>query len=205
MDANPGAREHWMVRWTFLGVAGDLATPLLFAVLTFVALGWRTAFVASGVLLLGYAALLWTREFPSRAAIAPARALVPIRSAVGLLGAERLLGRARPLPLLAAFSALGAVAYVGWVFAPTVAASGAMLFVVGLLTAPLYPLAKAQAYRSLPDQAGMVNAVGRVFAPLDLAVPLGLGLVADHVGLVAALLLLVAQPVGLFWIAVRDR
>ena len=38
MDANPGAREHWMVRWTLLGVAGDLATPLLFAALTLVGL-----------------------------------------------------------------------------------------------------------------------------------------------------------------------
>ena len=83
--------------------------------------------------------------------------------------------------------------------------SGALFFGVGLTTAPLYPLAKAQAYRSLPDQAGMVNAVGHVFQPLDIVVPLILGVIADRFGLVPALLLLAAQPAGLLWIALRSR
>jgi FSR family fosmidomycin resistance protein-like MFS transporter len=263
MDANPGARERWMLRWTLSGVAGDLATPVLFAALALFALGWRTAFVTCGFLLLAYAALLWTRDFPERSTPGPGEKVIPIRtavaaalgnrrllrwlfgvwlcglldetlvafgtlhmrdhlgagttersallvlwtigSAIGLVATERLLERFRPLPLLAACSVLGVVVYVAWVFAASVAVSGVLFFGVGLLTAPLYPLAKAQAYRALPDQAGMVNAVAHVFKPLDILLPLALGLIADRFGLAAALVVLAAQPAGLFWIAIRSR
>ncbi len=260
MEANPDARERWMLRWTLSGVAGDLATPALFAGLAFLTLGWRTAFVASGALLLAYAALLWTREFPTSpserteepvsirtavvAALRNRRLLVWLlgvwlcglldetlvafstlhmrdglgattheRSAllvlwtlgggVGLVLAQVLLRRVSPLPLLASCAGAGVVTYVGWVLAPSITVSGVLFFGVGLTTAPLYPLAKAQAYRSLPDQAGMVNAVGHVFQPLDIVVPLILGVIADRFGLVPALLLLAAQPAGLLWIALR--
>ena len=57
-----------------------------------------------------------------------------------------------------------------------------------MFAAPLYPLAKAQAYRALPDQSDMVNAVGSAFIPLDLLTPLFLGFVADQFGLVITLL-----------------
>jgi hypothetical protein len=63
----------------------------------------------------------------------------------------------------------------------------------------------AQAYRTLPDQAGMVSALGHLFFPLTLALPFVLGTIADHVGLVATLLVLTAQPVGLFVLAVAGR
>jgi len=40
-----------------------------------------------------------------------------------------------------------------------------------------------------------------LFAPLTLALPYGLGWVADHAGVLAALALLAAQPVGLVALA----
>lgn len=126
-------------------------------------------------------------------------------SMVGLAIADRLLARVRPLRLLRACAAGGAAAYVAWVFAPSVAASSVLLFLTGLLCAPLYPIAMAQAYRALPGQPGMVNAMGHLFGPLDLLAPLLLGAVADSFGLAAALALLGAQPMGLLLISLRAR
>lgn len=76
---------------------------------------------------------------------------------------------------------------------------------VGTATAPLYPIAKARAYRALPGQSGMVNALGHIFGPATLALPLFLGFVADQFGLVTALLILAAQPAGLLLIGLTAR
>jgi hypothetical protein len=46
---------------------------------------------------------------------------------------------------------------------------------------------------------------GHVFAPLGLALPWLLGLVADRAGTVAALALLIAQPIGLVALAAATR
>ena len=75
------------------------------------------------------------------------------------------------------------------------------MFATGLFEGCLYPLAKAQAYRALPGRSGMLNAVAHVFTPPDAALPLLLGLLADQLGLIVALTILLVQPVGLFCIA----
>ena len=49
----------------------------------------------------------------------------------------------------------------------------------------------------------MVIALAHIFTPLHIALPLLLGWVADRFGLVPTLLLLSAQPIGLFLIALR--
>jgi MFS family permease len=125
--------------------------------------------------------------------------------AVGLAAAERLLRRADPLALLRAACAGCGVAYAAWVFAESLAASVALFVAVGFFAAPLYPIALAQAYRALPGRAATVNAVGQLFAPLELAVPILLGFVADAAGLRAALLLLLVQPLALLALAWRRR
>ena len=63
-DASRDTLERMLVRWTFSGALGDLATPSLIAVAAVFASGWRTSFVAVGAVLIAYAALLWTRRFP---------------------------------------------------------------------------------------------------------------------------------------------
>ena len=50
----------------------------------------------------------------------------------------------------------------------------------------------------------MVNAMAHIFTPLDFLLPLLLGLVADRFGLLPALAVLIAQPVGLFLLASRS-
>ncbi len=64
MDAHPRHRERMMVRWTLAGALGDLATPGFLLLCGLLGGGWRLGFAAVGALLIGYAALLWTRAFP---------------------------------------------------------------------------------------------------------------------------------------------
>jgi len=120
----------------------------------------------------------------------------------GLLAAERMLdASANPLRLLRRACALCAAFYLTWLLATGLMASALLLAGVGFFAAPLYPIAKAQAYRALPGQSGLVVASGQLFAPLELAVPLVLGLLADRFGLIVALTLLIAQPLGLLALA----
>jgi fucose permease len=120
---------------------------------------------------------------------------------VGLVITERLLARFEPLRLLRVAGGAGAVAYVAWIFAPSLAWSATLLGIVGLVAAPLYPIAQARAYRALPGRSGMVNAAAALFVPLDLTLPFILGLIADHIGLPVALAMLGLQPLGLAVIA----
>jgi len=121
----------------------------------------------------------------------------PIGGAIGILICERLARRLGPARLLAMFAAACGVAFVLWIAAAAPAVSAALMLLVGVTAAPLYPLACAQAYAALPGRSGAVLAAGHLFTPLSLALPFLLGMVADRCGVVAALLLLVAQPIGL--------
>jgi MFS family permease len=263
MDTAPTEREKWMTRWTLMGMLGDLGTPLLFAALALLSLGWREAFLVTGGLILAYTAVLGTQRFPrpaheTREALPPVREVigaalrnrrllvwlfgvwlcglldeilvafgalhlghtlgadVATRSAVlaclmvgalvGLLATDRLLSRGMPPLRLLRFAGFScALVYAAWVFAPDVWSSALLMAGVGACSAPLYPIAQAQAYRALPGQSGMVNAVSSIFGPLTIALPWALGLLADHLGLVVALLVLGLQPVGLLLIALRER
>jgi MFS family permease len=124
----------------------------------------------------------------------------------GLIATDRLLRRIDPLRLLRWAGASCAACYLAWIIAPGVLASGVLLTAVGFFAAPLYPIAKAQAYRALPGQSGLVIAGAQLFAPFELALPLLIGLAADAFGLSVALMLLVLQPLGILAIAVTlDR
>jgi MFS family permease len=116
---------------------------------------------------------------------------------VGLVVVDRLLVVADPLKLLILSSACGAGAYLLWVGSPGLWLSGFFMALTGFLCAALYPIAQAQAYRALPGQSGMVNAVGQLFTPLNVVTPFLLGMAADRWGLTVTLVLLVAQPIGL--------
>lgn len=263
MDQHPEQRERMLTRWTLLGAMGDLATPALFAALSWVALGWRAAFAISALGALALALGLLRHPFPDewtheddnpawplfeavRAALqnralcrwllaawlcnlldeivvafgalylrdqfgadATARSIVLMSFMVGaLLGLallDRLLRHYQPISLLRLCAAGAGIAYLAWIVAPTLLVSTGCFFITGLFASPLYPLVKAQAYRALPEQSGMVNAVGSAFLPLDLITPLFLGFVADRFGLVIALLLLSVQPLVLLWFSLRWR
>ncbi len=120
---------------------------------------------------------------------------------LGLLTTDRLLRSHEPLKVLRWACVACAISYACWLFAPGLVASALLLGATGFFGAALYPIVKARAYRALPRQSGMVNAVSHIFTPLEIALPLGLGLVADVFGLTAALVVLIAQPVGILVLA----
>jgi MFS family permease len=123
---------------------------------------------------------------------------------LGRVFLDRLLSRFEPLKLLIFACAGTVISYVAWLAASDPISSGAWMFASGLFAGSLYPIAKAQAYRALPGRSGMLNAMAHIFTPLDLALPLALGFVADRFGLLPALAILLAQPVGLFVIALTQ-
>lgn len=120
-----------------------------------------------------------------------------IGGGVGLVALDRLLVARSERSLLLASSIGCAIAFLIWVFAPVLWLSVALMAVVGMFAAPLYPLAAAQAYARRPDASGSVLAAQSLFTPLGLALPFLVGVIADRAGTYVALLVLVAQPVGL--------
>ncbi len=124
---------------------------------------------------------------------------------IGLIALERLLLRRGELSLLIWFSAATAASFVAWIAAPTAWTSVLLIAPVGFFAAPLYPLAAAQAFARRPDQSGTVLAAGHLFTPFGLALPWLIGVIADRAGTHVALVVLVAQPLGLIVLAVRQR
>ncbi len=126
----------------------------------------------------------------------------------GMLGAvllERCASRFRPSTLLAV-SGLGcAVAYSAWLVATTWLTSAFALGVAGLFATAHYPLLRARAFAALPERPNVVLAAGSLFGSLDLTLPLLVGAVADGPGLFAAMLVLLAQPLGVLLAAVAAR
>lgn len=117
-----------------------------------------------------------------------------LAGAVGAALTERLLPRFGPRIVLAACAALCVVALAGWLTADSVVASAAWLALLGVVDAPLYPLAKARAYAESPDRPGLVGAIDTLFVPVEIVAPVAIGFVAAALGLLPALALLALQP-----------
>src|SRR5262249_4619301 len=109
---------------------------------------------------------------------------------VGLALVDRLVERAGPRRVLALSCVGCTLALGGWLASGSLVTNVASLFFVGVLAAPQYPIAKAQAYRAAPGRGAVVNAIGQAFTVLDLVIPIALGAVADSAGLAAALALI---------------
>jgi len=267
MDADPENRERRMAQWTLAGSVGDLAAPVVLWVGHASGLGWRAAWVATGVLLLIEAAImatvrvpgpqptvqgvpeaaadtadevrdgfreqvrllarypalflwlfgavlcslmdetlvtllaLWLRESGASSAAATGMMLaLTAGGMVGLLILDRLLISFSVRALLVV-SALGAAAFFALACSVgvwEVAIVG--MFVAGAFMAAHYPLVQAQAYRCLPERSGLVAAAAQAMGPVELALPVLVGLLADRIGAHAALLALLAQPLGLLFV-----
>jgi fucose permease len=124
---------------------------------------------------------------------------------LGLVATDRLLHRVDPLRLLV-FAGVACVVVVAvWLQVRSIPISIALLFVIGAVVAPLYPICAARAYAAKPGEPGLVAAVDQLFAWVPVVAPLVLGLIADRWGVVAALVLLMAQPIGVAWVALSRR
>jgi predicted MFS family arabinose efflux permease len=124
-----------------------------------------------------------------------------VGGAVGLALTDRLLARVKPLHLLIATSIATAVVFVLWLGVRSIPASVILLGLIGLFCSPLYPICAARAYAARPGQAGLVAAMDQLFAPVPVIAPLLVGFVADRAGIVAALAILLLQPIGVMLVA----
>jgi MFS family permease len=125
--------------------------------------------------------------------------------ALGLALLDRVLKRTPELRVLAAAAAGCAIAYTAWMIAPTPLWGVIAMVPVGICVGPLYPLASAQAYAARPGSSGLVLAASHLFTPLGLAIPFGLGAIADVAGTRVALVVLLVQPVALCILAIRQH
>ena len=251
MDSFPEQRAWLMARWTLLGALGDIGTPVFVAVLAWSTLGWRTAFVVVGLLILvqAFALLrapnplpepeedepgLWEvlRELASErlmflwlfasalcglpdevfvafgglyllhvfqadtAARSSVLACFMAGGVLGVVALERALARGvRSRRLLVGASAMAAVTFIGWMAAPSLPISAVAIAGVGFFAAQLWPLTETEAYDAWPGSATQVEVASYVFAPIQLAVPLLIGLVAETWGIGWALGVLLLQPI----------
>lgn len=172
-------------------------------------MGWLAAATACTLLdeiLVAFAALhLRLDRGASEASIGVVAAIWAIGCALGLWLTERSLPRVAPRRLLGWGAAGCTIAALAWWAMPTLTTAAVGLGVLGLCSAPLYPIAKAQAYAAVPGRAALVGAASQVFVVVELAAPWGLGLVGDAVGLRAALGLLACGPIVLLTAALWSR
>jgi fucose permease len=122
----------------------------------------------------------------------------------GVLGAllnERLLGRWSPQRLML-LSGMGSISCLAlFIAAPSAPIACAALLLLGVSASPHYPLIQATAYELLPNQPGVVNALGQLFVALEMFLPLAVGAIAEHFGLGAALASLMLEPLILLLVA----
>jgi len=124
---------------------------------------------------------------------------------VGALLLERFASGLRPSTLLA-MSGLGCVAAYGvWLGATGWVGSALALGAAGMFASAHYPLLRARAFAALPERPHLVLAAGSLFSAFDMVLPLLVGLVADGAGVFAALLMLLAQPLGVVLAALAAR
>jgi hypothetical protein len=141
---------------------------------------------------------VWMRErFASDSAVTVGVVALMLGGFGGLLLLQRLLLTREPRRLLLLFCAGSIVALAAWLTASSFLISVLALTLLGACAATHYPLAQAAAYRAAPGSSGTVAALAQLFGPLDLAIPVLLGLLADRSGVLAALWGLVLQPLGL--------
>jgi len=181
-------------------LGGALRTPLL--------LVWLAALTACTLLdeiLVAFAALHFRQNLgASEVVTAGAIGAWAAGWTVGLLAVDRLLARTPARPMLLGACVVCAAAVLGWLAAPSPLLAAVGLFAVGVASAPLYPIASAQAYAACPGRAALVDVASHLFTPFEIALPWLIGLLADTCGLRIALATLVLQPLVLLlvtWLA----
>jgi MFS family permease len=261
-DAHPNDRARVLARWTFFGAIGDVAAPVMVAVVAMLGFGWRAGFVVMSVVLLAWSVLLARARFPApslddgdgdepalslwasmRAALGNRRLLgwllacsmcdfldevfvvlaaVHLRehldagtiersliigayilgNLVGLAALERALARWQAHHIIVGSATACVVLFALWLTAPTLVWSGVLLALVGVTTAPLYPLTMAQCYAALPGRSGAVHAAARVLTPLSLGGPWLLAYIADQAGTSTALATILVGPITIALLAI---
>lgn len=135
-------------------------------------------------------------------------ALSMIGGMAGLIALERILERRpnqqrtgiRLLPWLALLTLAGIVTLL---FAPTLWLAAAALFAIGLGATGWYPVARAATYDRLPGRTGLARAITGLIAPVELILPVLVGVLAERFSLVVALAFLGLAPIGVLLLIPR--
>jgi FSR family fosmidomycin resistance protein-like MFS transporter len=138
---------------------------------------------------------------PVQAALA-----VAVRLGAGIAGdvvVIRVLDRTAALPVLRASAAAALLLYPAFLLVPGFPAKLAVLALLTIGTAPWYPVAQAQLYRSLPGQSGLVVTLSSAAALAGGLGPLAVGFAAEQAGLAVTLSGLVLAPVVVLCLAWR--
>ena len=255
VEAARHSRERAMARLSLAANAGDLAVPLLLAILSCYGLGWRAAFVVAGgfalVLAIVHASARSLDRLSSGANGDPEHHAPTIREAlrmafatrsllgwsfacastnlldevlvafsalhmhalgatpgqrsfavaawifggfVGLAGLERFDGRSSARRWLLSASAATAIAITTLAVSHSTRMGTCALFLIGVAGSTLHPMAKARAYAALPSRPALVNAVGAVLLPFEMAAPVAIGIVATRAGSLWAIVCLLVAP-----------
>jgi len=155
--------------------------------------------VFTGFLAVYFVAVVHTS--PVQAALA-----VAVRLGAGIAGdvvVIRVLDRAAALPVLQASAAAALLFYPAFLLVPGFPAKLAVLALLTIGTAPWYPVAQAQLYRSLPGQSGLVVTLSSAAALAGGLGPLAVGFAAEQAGLAVTLSGLVLAPVVVLCLAWR--
>jgi len=149
-------------------------------------------------ILLGYLALYMVDVVgvdPGRAALA-----VAVWTGVGLLGDALLLPlleRVEGLRYLRVSAVLELILFAALLLIPGYVPKLIVLGFLGLFNSGWYAILQAQLYAAIPGRAGITLTLGTLAGLVGSLVPLGIGLVAQQLGLSAAMWLLMAGPIAL--------
>lgn len=145
--------------------------------------------------------LLRDRLHASVASVSLLLALGMIGGMAALVILERVLARhadqprlgIRLLPWLALLALAGIVTLL---LAPWLWLAAIALIAIGLGVTGWYPIARAATYDRLPGRAGLARAITGLVMPVELLLPVVVGLLAERFSLVAALGFLGLAPLG---------
>lgn len=172
-------------------------------------MAWLAAATACTLLdevLVAFAALhLRLDRNASPSTIAIAVAAWAAGSALALAITERLVLRVSPRRVLGVAALACTIAAALWWALPSTAAVVGALVVVGVTTAPLFPIAQAQAHAQVPGRGALIGAASQPFVLFELVTPWLLGLAADRWGLGLALALMAVGPAALVGFALAPR
>jgi FSR family fosmidomycin resistance protein-like MFS transporter len=178
----PRVREALLVltrrevfRWLLLLELSDLLLDVLLAFLALYLVDVAGASTAAA----GLGVAVWTG-----AGLVGSAAIIPFLQRVDGLGYLRASAVA-VIPL-----------FVGFLLAPGLPAKLAFVAAIALVNAGWYPVLMARLYEALGDASGLALTVGALF-PLNAVLPLGIALLAEQVGLGAALWPLLVAPAAL--------
>jgi FSR family fosmidomycin resistance protein-like MFS transporter len=169
-------RRREVVRWLVLLQCSDLMLDILYGYLAL----YLVDVVGIDEAQAGLAVTVWT--------------------GVGVIGdllLIPLLERVRGLSYLRISAAIESVLFPAFLLVPGLAPKLVILALLGLFNSGWYAVLQGQLYSSMPGQSGTVLAVNNVSGLVGSLIPLGIGFVAERLGLGTAIWLLMLGPVAL--------